>query len=302
MIINHQTTVMAYTTNPYLPKVRRMAVNDVVVRDLSHADVARRYGVHRSTVGRWVKRASPDRKEFIHTLPSRPKSHPNQLDPALVARVIKLRKELGRCAPVLHEHLKREGVIISLSSVARILKRHGLTRKPKRPTYDGKNPRRPQASRPGELVQADTMHVMRKDYSRYYVYALIDIYSRFGYAEYKLSSRQIDSLSVIANARKYCGFNFDMIQTDNGAEFKTTFKYRLMRQRMKLRHSRVRRPNDNAHVERFIRTIQEECFKSKPPRERAVNRQLKEYLVYYNYQRLHLGINLKTPAQMLQRS
>lgn len=301
-MITNQVLNMAYTKNPYLPKVRRMAVNDVEIRGLSHADVARKYGVHCSTIGRWVKRASPDHKEFIRTLSSRPRSHPQQLHPKVVQRVIKLRQEIGRCAPVIHEYLKREGVSISLSSVARILRRYGLTRKPKRPTYDSKNPRRPQANKPGELVQADTMHVMRKDYSRYYVYALIDIYSRFGYAEYKKSSRQIDSLSVIANAREYCGFDFAMIQTDNGAEFKTTFKHQLMKQRMKLRHSRVRRPNDNAHVERFIRTIQEECFKSKPPRERAVNRKLQEYLTYYNHQRLHLGINLKTPAQMLQRS
>lgn len=301
-MIKNQVLNMAYTTNPYLPKVRRVAVNDVEIRGLSPAGAARKYGVHRSTIGRWVKRASPDHKEFIRTLSSRPLSHPQQLDPKVVQRVIQKRQELGRCAPVIHEYLKREGMTISLSSVARILRRHGLTRKPKRPTYDGKNLRRPQADRPGELVQADTMHVMRKDYSRYYVYALIDIYSRFGYAEYKRTSRQIDSLSVIANARAYCGFDFAMIQTDNGAEFKTSFKHQLMRQHMELRHSRVRKPNDNAHVERFIRTIQEECFKSKPPRERVVNRQLKEYLAYYNYQRLHLGINLKTPAQMLHRS
>jgi len=219
-----------------------------------------------------------------------------------VNRVIKIRREYGRCAPVLHEHLKREGVTVSLSSVARILKRYGLTRKPQRPVYDGNNPRRPLPTEPGELVQADTMHVMRKDYSRYYIYAIIDLYSRFGYAEYKRRSRQIDSIQAITNAKSYCGFAFKMIQTDNGSEFKTGFKHNLRKQHITLRHSRVRRPNDNAHVERFIRTIQEECFKGKMPREQSVNKQLKEYLAYYNYNRLHLGINLKTPAQMLQRS
>lgn len=292
---------MPYSSNPYLPKVRRLAVNDVEVRGLSCAFVARKYGVHRSTVGRWVKKASPCRKEFIHTLPSRPKSHPQQLDPFVVKRIIYLRKKLNRCAPVLHEYLKKEGIKVSLSSVARTLRRHSLTRKPKRAVFDGKNPKRPQATKPGELVQADTMHVMRKDYSRYYIYAVIDIYSRFGFAQYKTRSRQLDSLKVINNARKYCGFNFDMIQTDNGSEFKTTFKNILKRRNTKLRHSRVKKPNDNAHVERFIRTLQDECFKGRIPKEKRVNKQLKDYLMYYNYERLHLGINLKTPAEMLQR-
>ena len=296
----NQVLNMAYTVNPYLPKVRRQAVNDVKIRGISPADAARKYGVHRSTIGRWLERASDDHREFIRTRSSRPRYHPNQLDPEVVKRVVELRQELGRCAPVLHEHLRREGVQVSLSSVGRILNRHGLTRKPKRPVFGGKNPRRPKANRPGELVQADTMHVMRRDYSRYYIYAVIDIYSRYGYAEYKRRSRQIDSLKVINNARRYCGFDFQMVQTDNGSEFKTTLKYKLRQQNTKLRHSRVRRPNDNAHVERFIRTLQEECFRSKTPRENTVNKQLQSYLQYYNNQRLHLGINLKTPSQMLQ--
>jgi len=176
-----------------------------------------------------------------------------------------------------------------------------LTRKRKPPVYGSTNPRRPIPAEPGELVQMDTMHVMRSDFSRYYIYAVIDIFSRFGYVEYKKRSRQVDSLLVATNAINYCNFPFKMIQTDNGSEFKTNFKFRLKKRHIKLRHSRVRRPNDNAHVERFIRTIQDECFKSKYPREYRINHKLKEYMQYYNDQKLHLGINLKTPAEMLQR-
>lgn len=292
---------MAYTSNPYLPKVRRMAVNDVRIRSMSNSLVARKYGVHKSTVGRWLQRASNDHREFIHTLPSRPKSHPRQMDETIVNRVVELRKETGRCAPVLRERLKREGIEISMSSVARILRRQKLVRPRKPPVYGSKNPRRPLPTQPGELVQMDTMHITRSNYSRFYIYAVIDIFSRFGYAEYKQKSRQMDSLVVAKNARNYCDFPFQMIQTDNGPEFKTGFKLNLKQQNINLRHSRVRRPNDNAHVERFIRTIQEECFKSKYPREYNINNKLKNYIQHYNYKRLHLGINLKTPAEMLPR-
>ena len=111
----------------------------------------------------------------------------------------------------------------------------------------------------------------------------------------------MDSLIVAKNAINYCAFPFRMIQTDNGPEFKTGFKLSLSGQSIKLRHSRVRRPNDNAHVERFIRTIQEECFKTKYPKEYNINNKLKTYIHHYNFKRLHLGINLKTPAEMLQR-
>jgi len=67
------------------------------------------------------------------------------------------------------------------------------------------------------------------------------------------------------------------------------------------RHSRIRKCNGNAHIERFNRTIQEECFGV----ERPVNYDrylslINDYLKYYNNSRLHLGLGLKTPAQVLQ--
>lgn len=68
--------------------------------------------------------------------------------------------------------------------------------------------------------------------------------------------------------------------------------------RMTHRHSRVRQANDNAHVERFNRTVQEECFYHLP-QELALYRALQRYLPYYNTERLHLGLNLKTPAQVV---
>jgi len=109
-------------------KVRRLAVNDVRLGRLAQAQAARKDGVTRSAVFKWLKRASSDHREYIETKLSRPKSHPSQLKPEVIAKIIKLRKQLNRCAPVIHAHLKKEGVKVSLSSVGRVLKRHGLTK------------------------------------------------------------------------------------------------------------------------------------------------------------------------------
>jgi len=51
-----------------------------------------------------------------------------------------------------------------------------------------------------------------------------------------------------------------MIQSDNGAEFSIGFTHALLRYGTAHRHSRVRRSNDQAHMERFNRTVQEECL------------------------------------------
>jgi len=107
---------MAYTSNPHVWKARQLAVNDVLVRGFTKAAVARKYGVTRSTVCKWVKRAPKQRNALIYTLPSRPHFHPNSLPLEVVTRVINLRKKTKRCAPVLHTMLKTEGITISLSS------------------------------------------------------------------------------------------------------------------------------------------------------------------------------------------
>ena len=66
------------------------------------------------------------------------------------------------------------------------------------------------------------------------------------------------------------------------------------------RHSRVRQPNDNAHLERFNRTIQDECL-SRLPRKLAIwKKEIPEYLRYYNRERPHMGLNFQTPADVVR--
>jgi transposase InsO family protein len=63
----------------------------------------------------------------------------------------------------------------------------------------------------------------------------------------------------------------------------------------------VRRPNDNAFIERFNRTIQEECVQDTSAFSDELYGKVLSYLAYYNEKRLHLGIQCQTPAEMLQR-
>lgn len=63
-----------------------------------------------------------------------------------------------------------------------------------------------------------------------------------------------------------------------------------------------KRINDNAHIERFNRTLQEECLDKVPSNPKDINCALRKYLRYHNHERLHLGINLKTPSQLTTQS
>lgn len=135
-------------------------------------------------------------------------------------------RELKRCAPIIHAHLRLEDIQVSLSSVERTLRRHRLTRR-KKQAKDYIPIPRPVADFPGSLVEMDTIHFMYSNFSRSYIYALIDLYSRLGYAEYHPKISHQTSLKVILNAQRYFGFDFKTIQTDHRSEFSSSLSYLL---------------------------------------------------------------------------
>ncbi len=90
-----------------------------------------------------------------------------------------------------------------------------------------------------------------------------------------------------------------LLQSDHGAEFSRGFTKGVLRLGIAHRHSRVRQPNDNAHLERWNRTLQEECLIRLPRKLAVWHREIPEYLRYYNSQRPHLDLNMKTPEEKI---
>lgn len=286
---------MPYTTNPYLPKLRAKAV-EMVIQGQSIRQVARYIGVNASTVSRWHQRVPNGGAHEIPTESSRPHSHLNQLDDAVVKKIVEIRLAHGRCADIIHQELLKENINVSLSSVKRTLDRKRLTKKRSPWKRCHRSIERPKAANPGDLVQLDTIHLMESESSRIYVYTLLDLYSRWTYARAVKRLNGQQTLSFVQNAKRKFPHDFKCLQSDHGPEFSTHFTERI---KITHRHSRVRRPNDNAHLERFNRTLQEELLDKLPRDVAVINRHLPKYLKYYNTERLHMGIDFKTPAQML---
>jgi transposase InsO family protein len=296
---------MAYTTNPKLPRLRMQAVH-MVRRGASTHEVAKYFGYNQSTIARWVRRAN---KEFImgsenlNTRSSRPKTHPRSLSPEIVAAIVEERLKHRRCAEVIHHTLLERGIVVSLSSVKRTLGRQELLRprskwKRMRPAVE-----RPKALAPGDLVQIDTIHFIDwQSQQRFYIYTLIDLYSRTAYAEVHDKLRQTISHDATLRAQRTMGFRYTTVQSDNGPEFQRYFHDMLKAKGIALRHSRVRQSNDNAHVERFNRTIQDECLGSYPSRKSVTQVKLNNFLHYYNTERMHMGIKYKRPRDLLTQT
>lgn len=318
---------MSYSSNPLLPKARGDTVRLLVLEQLPVAVAARRSGINRTTLWRWKRQWDelncsvqlennnrPNRKagsKFrlaactwrIPTRSSRPHSCKHAVTASVVERIRYYRNRYGRCAVVVHAHCKKEGTVVSLATVRRVLHRLGLLAK--RKWKRGYRPpvARPTAEQPGDLVQTDTVHLYdHATRRRTYLYTLVDVYSRWAYTEHSSVLSQTLAAKVVQRGQVYAGFHFRMVQADNGPEFGAHFEEILKSRGTAVRHSRVRRPNDNAFVERFNRTIQEECTGSTSPVGLDLQSKVLAYLAYYNDERVHLGIQCRTPKEMLQRS
>jgi len=289
---------MPYTTNPNLPQVRMQAVK-LVRSGWSTRKVARHLGFNQSTIVRWVKKAPLDGRLIIPTKSSRPHSHPNAIDWKTKQKIFDLRiKTKGRCSEVIQKVLSDQDVKVSLSTVKRTLKKNGLLKEKSPWKKYHQSGERPEAVKPGDLVEMDTIHLWLGNKERIYVYTLIDINSRWAYAYATKKISGGETLKFVKQARRKSNFNFNCLQSDHGPEFSKYFTHMV---KTRHRHIRVRKPNDNAHIERFNRTIKQELLNELPRDTKIINGHLKRYLKYYNQERPHLGINLQTPWQILTK-
>lgn len=293
---------MAYSTNPHLPKVRQQTVN-LVYQGWSCRQTARYMGVQPGTVSKWLKKDKWRGRIPLATLSSCPHRSPQALSKDIVKAIVKQRMKRNRCAEVIHQELLNQGVSASLSSVKRTLDRQGLIRKRSPWKRWHFTLPRPEVAKPGDLIQIDTVHLLppwHKEQVRFYVYALVDVATRWAFAKVSLRINTHKSLNFVKEAVGSSPFAFQMLQSDHGSEFSSWFTEQVGTLGLAHRHSRVRKPSDNGYVERFNRTLQEECLKDIPQTFRAYQRAIPEYLHYYNNERLHLGLQLTTPFKCFQ--
>ena len=174
------------------------------------------------------------------------------------------------------------------------VKRQKVLRKPKdfKPEY------------PGHLVALDTVERFVQGCRRY-VITFEDIYSRFSFAWATKSHASPAAKEFFNLCQKAFPFPFEFqhVLTDNGSEFKKHFDEELRKLHLVHYHTYPKTPKMNAHLERFNRTVQEEfidfhSFLLLEPDN--FNRQLIDYLIFYNTERVHHAFQNKlSPLQFM---
>ena len=156
---------------------------------------------------------------------------------------------------------------------------------------------------PGEEVQLDTTEPLGKGKGTQI--SAIDDYSRWGGADFYLGNKSQQAAVFLDWYRKTAPFPITAVRVDNGSEFKKDFTRYCQAHAITLIRNPVRTPEYNGKVERFHRTIEEECLwrtRAESEDRETVRYHLDRYLSWYNTKRRHggLGMGKQTPQQRIE--
>jgi transposase InsO family protein len=206
-------------------------------------------------------------------------------------------------------------VAISHSGVWRILKRLGLNRLPTSQRYKrlDKRWRRYKKQLPGHRIQIDVKFIAPikgvTPRRKYYQFTAIDDCTRlrvlriYPRCDQKTAIQFVDYVPAHFLAR--LPFPVQVIQTDNGAEFQSTFHYHILDKGVGHAYIKPRTPRLNGKVERSHRIDAEEFYRlldgALIDDARVFNDKLQEWEDYYNYHRPHGALAGQTPYERLRQ-
>jgi putative transposase len=296
--------------------IRRGAVarwRQAIADGLSSAAAAKAVGHPRSTLYRWEKQPEP-RSRRPHRLRQR------SWTPALVCAVEELRRDNPmwgkRKLAVL---LRRQGLVVSVSTVGRILAhlvgRGAVVAVPvlrRRPggrrfrilgrSHAKRLPKGLKPTRPGALVQIDTLFVNVapdrpiKHFTAYDPVAKWTLAIVATTASAQAASRLIDKL--IAEAP----FKIEAIQVDGGSEFRAQFEQACAEKGLGLYVLPPKRPQLNGAVERAQGSWRYEFYAvhDLPSRIDKLQPLVDAFAYRFNHQRPHDALDGRTPAEYLK--
>lgn len=284
-----------------------------VLGGASVTDVARRYGVVRQTVHRWLVKYAESGVSGLADQSSRPHSCPHQMSPQVEARVIEMRRaHPGWGSRSIRYWLGEEGVVPlpSLSGIHRALLRHKLV-EPRKQRKPRSAYRRWERSRSMELWQMDVMgRVKLADGSEAKVVTGIDDHSRFCVsAQVVQRATAMPVCDALALAMRRHGVP-DQILTDNGKVFTGRFGPgssevlfdRICRENG-IRHllTAPRSPTTTGKVERFHKTVRAEFLTDRVFESIGeAQRELDSWVERYNTIRPHQGIGMVPPVRRFE--
>jgi len=255
--------------------------------------IAQQVGVHRSTIYRWLAGVRfYGMREYQRRYKNAKKGRRQRKTHAyLEQRVLSIRREHHNCCgEKIVYWLEKEGMTLSRSTVYRILNKHlKLRSKGRKNKARGAMPR---AKGPREVIQMDTI-----DFGGVYAYTAIDIFTREGQVALRPTLTAKDGAAALAELMTYFG-SCEIIQTDGGSEFEGDFANQVSDFARQHRIARPYRKNEQAFIERFNRTVRQECLgwhNYTPQQLPQLRGWLNDWLHYYHFIRPSMAFEPMRP-------
>lgn len=266
--------------------------------------LARAFEEPRSSVGRWIGSDSPGQ-------PARRK-RPVGDDPEVVQAVRDAAmhpRQQGFGYRRITAVLRRKGLSINHKTVYRIMKQENLLQeriwhKPHRP----KRVEKMQPERPDQGWQIDMTSFQLSDLTPLFLVTVIDCCTReiVGWTldrrcrakEWTAAVRMaLESRGLMdTDACRAAGL---VLRSDNGSQpCSKAFVAFLSKRGVRGQYTGYNAPDDNAYVERVIRTIkQEEVWPNLWASWSEAHEAISQYIAYYNNERIHSALEYRTPTE-----
>ena len=279
------------------------------------------FPVKRSTLFLWQKtlKESDGRLSSLIPQSTRPQCvRRMQTHPLVLAEICRLRKlyyRLGKhkLYPLVKRYCQSTGILFPQeSTIGKIIKRNNLFYQ--RVTYGYHNPNRKRPERKKKLrvtrapkpnqggyVELDTIETIISGTRRYTITA-IDVKLKVVYAQTFTRKLSKNSLIVLKTLESVLPVPIHTIQTDNGTEFEGEFNRYCKLTNIKRVYTYPNCPKINGVIERFNRTIQDDClyqYQDEMLDLSLINQRIKTYLMFYHHDRIHESLADRTPADVI---
>ncbi|MEJ0053989.1 MAG: integrase core domain-containing protein [bacterium] len=289
----------------------------------THGERAARdaFSVSRRTLFRWQAKLdrAHGRLDALDPKSTAPKNRRRRIVlPEVETFILKERAEHPRLGKAkLAALLREDGYRVSESYVGRVvadLKRRGLLLPHKPLSYYARSGtyREKPVSKRTKLrrrhkrgMELDTV-VRFIDGVKRYVLTAIDVEKKFAFAGAYTVHSSASAADFLARVIAVCPFDITELQTDNGPEFAKNFEAGCRALGLTHFNTFPRSPKMNAFVERFNRTISEDCIMLNRPLLRddvaAFNLKLVDWLLWYNARRPHESLGQVPPLRYILSS
>lgn len=276
------------------------------------------FGISRRTIFRWQaalgkRQGHLDALDPLSTAPKERRKR-NVL-PDVEAIIIRERIEHPRYGKKkLVVTLLEEGYALSESYVGRVigdLTRRGLLASGKKLSFfarSGSHREMPQIRRTRlrrqvkRGMELDTI-IRFIDGTKRYILTAIDVERKFAFAGAYTSHSSASAADFLTRVIEVCPFGVDELQTDNGSEFALCFEEACVALGLTHFNTHVRSPKENAFIERFNRTVSEDCIMLNRALLRdnvhAFNLKLVDWLLWYNTKRPHESLGMMSPLRYI---